>query len=124
MIAMLRSEIRRFARNAVWSWAGWRAAWRSEKSLRQWLLANVVSLALALTLPLTFGERALIIALGLVVLAAELFNTAIEGIVDMVTPERDARAGRIKDCASAGVALAALAAGAAWVVVLSRIIFG
>ena len=115
---LLAGEIRRFANTCIWSVQGWRAAWASEKSLRQWTLVNLLSATLAFTLDLTSGERALIVALGLVVLAAELLNTAIEEVVDLVSPGAHPRAGKAKDCGSAGVALAALAGGAAWVVIL------
>ncbi|MCB1407647.1 MAG: diacylglycerol kinase, partial [Rhodobacteraceae bacterium] len=102
----------------VWSWRGFTAAWATEKTLRQWTLANVLSAGLALWLPLAAGERALILALGLLVLAAELLNTAIEVVVDYISTERHPMAAKAKDCGSAGVALTALAAGAAWAVVL------
>jgi diacylglycerol kinase (ATP) len=118
MRELLTGEIRRFANTCIWSLQGWRAAWASEKSLRQWTLVNLLSAALAFTLDLSSGERALILALGLIVLAAELLNTAIEEVVDIVSPGRHPRAGKAKDCGSAGVALAALAGGAAWVVIL------
>jgi diacylglycerol kinase (ATP) len=115
---MLRAEARRLANTVIWSWAGFRAAWATEKTLRQWALANVLSAGLALTLDLTPAERALILALGLLVLAAELINTAIEEVVDHISPGLDPRAKKAKDCGSACVALTALAAGVAWVVVL------
>ena len=115
---LLGAEARRLANTVIWSWDGFRAAWGTEKTLRQWSIANVLSAALALLLDLTPGERALILALGLLVLAAELINTAIEEVVDMVSPGPDPRAKKAKDCGSACVALAALAAGAAWGVVL------
>lgn len=118
MRELLAGEIRRFANTCIWSLQGWRAAWASEKSLRQWTLVNLLSATLALTLDLSSGERALILALGLIVLAAELLNTAIEEVVDIVSPGQHPRAGKAKDCGSAGVALAALAGGAAWVVIL------
>lgn len=115
---LIAGEIRRFANTCSWSLQGWRAAWASEKSLRQWTVANCLSAALALALDLSTGERALILALGLLVLAAELFNTAIEEIVDLASPGRSAQAGKAKDCGSAAVALAAIAGGVAWVVIL------
>lgn len=118
MLAIIGAELRRFGNTAKWSWQGWRAAWASEKSLRQWTVVNVLSVGLALALDLTAGERALILALGLLVLAAELGNTAVEEIADHLWPGQDARAGKVKDCGSAMVALAALAGGVAWVVVL------
>ena len=118
MRKMLAAEARRFANTVIWSWDGFRAAWATEKTLRQWTIANVLSAALAFSLDLTPGERGLILALGLLVLAAELINTGLEEVVDMVSPGPDPRAKKAKDCGSACVALAALAAGVAWVVVL------
>jgi diacylglycerol kinase (ATP) len=118
MLQALRAEGRRLANTVIWSWEGFRAAWTTEKTLRQWTLANVLSAALAFSLDLSPGERALILALGLLVLAAELINTAVEEVVDHVSPEVHPRAKKAKDCGSACVALTAIAAGVAWVVVL------
>lgn len=118
MMEFLKAEARRLANTATWSWEGWCAAWATEKSLRQWTVVNALSAALAFSLHLTAGERGLVLALGVLVLMAELFNTAIEEVVDHICPHPDPRAKRAKDCGSAGVALAALAGGVAWVVVL------
>lgn len=111
-------EIGRLGQTSTYSWQGFRAAWRSEKSVRQWAVAQVLSVGLAFVLDLTAGERALIVALGFIVLAAELFNTAIEAIVDLASPERHPLAGKAKDCGSAAVALTGLGAGLAWAVIL------
>lgn len=115
----VRAEARRLANTCIWSWAGWRAAWASEKTLRQWTLANVLSAALAFTLDLTPGERGVILGLGLMVLVAELLNTAIEEVVDYISAEQHPRAAKAKDCGSAAVAVAAIAAGVAWLVILT-----
>ncbi len=101
---MLRAEARRFWNTCVWSWQGWTAAWASEKTLRQWTLVNILSAALAFWLDLTPAERALILALGLLVLAAELLNTAIEETVNYLSTDRHPLAKKAKDCGSAGVA--------------------
>lgn len=112
------AELKRFANTCKWSVQGWSAAWSTEKSLRQWTVINILSAALAFSLDLTAGERATILALGLLILAAELFNTAIEEIVDIASPERKPNAGKAKDCGSAAVALTAIAGGVAWLVIL------
>ena len=114
----LAGQIRRFMNTCIWSWQGWTAAWASEMSLRQWTIVNILSAALAVWLRLPPGELALIVALGLLILAAELFNTAIEEIVDHLAPDHQAFAKKAKDCGSAGVALTAIAGGVAWLVVL------
>jgi diacylglycerol kinase (ATP) len=115
---VVMAELRRFGNTVLWSCHGWAAAWRSEKSLRQWTAVNAVSVTLALALDLSTAERALILALGILVLAAELINTAVEEVVDFVSPEIHPMAKKAKDCGSAGVAMTALAGGVAWLAVL------
>ncbi|HPD92070.1 MAG: diacylglycerol kinase [Rhodobacter sp.] len=124
MRAWLRAELRRLASTCIWSWNGWQAAWTSEKSLRQWTLANILSAVAAFALPLAPAERALILALGLLLLAAELANTAIEAVVDFVTDESHPLAGKAKDCGSAMVAVTAIAAGVAWLVLIWGLVRG
>lgn len=101
----------------VWSVAGLRDTWASEHSFRSWVWANVVSGALAIWL-LDGAELALILSLGMLVLAVELINTAIERAVDLVSLEQSDLARMAKDAGSAGVTMTAIAAGVAWVVVL------
>ncbi len=124
MTGWLKAETLRLRNTAIWSWRGWRAAWATQKSLRQWTAANAVSAALALALPLGMGERALILALGVLVLAAELFNTAIETAIDYISEAQHPKAAMAKECASAGVALTAVAAGVAWVVLIAGLLMG
>lgn len=118
MQAFLKGQVRRFVNTCVWSLQGWAAAWASEMSLRQWTIVNLLSAGLAFWLDLGTAERALILGLGLLILAAELFNTAIEEIVDHVMPGTHPFAKKAKDCGSAAVALTAIAGGVAWLVVL------
>jgi diacylglycerol kinase (ATP) len=115
----IRAELVRFGNTARWSWDGWSAAWEREKSLRQWALANAVSAAAALLVDLDGAERGLILGLGVLILAAELMNTAVEEVVDDVSESIRDRARRAKDCGSAAVAVTAIAAGLAWVCVLA-----
>ncbi len=115
---MIRREWNRFANRAAWSWAGWLECWRNEPSLHQWVWANVLSAGLAMALEMSPAERALILALGVLVLAAELMNTGIERAVDHISAEEHPLARQAKDTASAAVAVTAIAAGVAWAVVL------
>ncbi len=63
-----------------------------------------------------------IFAIGLI-LAAETFNSAIEQLTDLVQPERDSRAGRIKDVAAGAVLLAAIAAALVGLLIFAPKIF-
>ncbi len=116
---MLKRELERFKKRCAWSWAGWLECWRNEASLHQWVWANVASASAALLLPISPGERALIVALGVLILAAELMNTAIERVVDYISTEEHELARQAKDLASAAVAMTAIAAGMAWLIVLA-----
>lgn len=114
--------LKRLRLRVIWSWAGTIDTWQQEHSFRTWVWANLISGALALWLPLSTAELALILALGVNVLAAELLNTAIEGACDYISTDDHPLAKRIKDAGSAGVAVAGLAAGIAWAVILFRLI--
>ncbi|OQX75272.1 MAG: diacylglycerol kinase [Bacteroidetes bacterium 4484_276] len=59
---------------------------------------------------------AVIIAIG-IVFAAEAFNTAIEQLVDMVSPEFNKPAGRIKDVAAGAVLITAIAAAMVGIII-------
>lgn len=109
---------KRLILRTIWSWRGLVATWRGEHSFRTWVWANLVSAFFACVLDLTGGERGLILGLGLLILAAELLNTAIEDAIDYISKDDHPLAARAKDAGSAGVAVAALAAGVAWVAVL------
>ncbi|PWE33689.1 diacylglycerol kinase [Maritimibacter sp. 55A14] len=115
----MKSLWSRFCERAGWSWEGWRHCWNDELSLKQWALANLVSAVLAFWLPLGGAERALILALGVLVMAMELINTAIERAVDFTSGDRHPLAKQAKDTASAAVVVTALAAGVAWLAVLT-----
>ena len=102
----------------VWSVAGLRDCWATQHSFRSWVWANILSALLAFLLPIGGAERALILALGILVLAAEAMNTALEYTVDYISTKRHPLAARAKDAGSAAVFLTAVAAGLVWVLAL------
>lgn len=124
MSGAVRREWRRFVNRCVWSWAGWRSAWASEPSLKFWTTVVAISSILAFLLPLTFPERLVILPLGVLVLAMELINTAVERTVDYISTDDHPLARGAKDAASAAVALAAIAGGVGWAVILWRLAAG
>ncbi|MDX8351093.1 diacylglycerol kinase [Cognatiyoonia sp. IB215182] len=115
-------QFMRVRQRAIWSWEGFLHVVRTEGSLAQWLVANAAFAVLAFALPLSAGERALLLMGGIIVLAAECMNTAIERIVDDISTERREAAKQAKDCGSAAVAVTAVAVGVAWVCVLIGLI--
>jgi diacylglycerol kinase (ATP) len=115
---MLRYHLGRIRLRAGWSWAGFVHVWRTEGSLHQWIWANVASALLAFVLPLDAGERGMILMGGIMVLAAECVNTAIERVVDDISEEKRDRAQQAKDAGSAAVAVTGVAVGVAWICVI------
>lgn len=110
--------LKRLKYRCIWSWEGTVATWREEHSFRSWVWANLISGLATLLFPLETSERALILALGILVLAAELLNTGLENAVDQISKEQHPLAKKAKDAGSAGVAVTAIAAGVAWGVIL------
>lgn len=85
-------------------------ALRSEQSARiQVVLFVVVVVALLIMRPGPFWW-ALVMLASAGVLAAEMFNTAIEHLADHLHPEIHPSIRAVKDCAAAGVLLASLGA--------------
>lgn len=121
--AMIWTQFDRIRQRAIWSWAGFSHVWQTEGSLHQWIWANIASVVLAVLLPLSAGETALILMGGIVVLAMECMNTAIERVVDDISVARRDRARQAKDAGSAAVAISAIAVGVAWVCILFGLIF-
>ena len=88
---------------------------RTQANARIHAIATVLVIAFGFALNLAPGEWC---AVGLAIASvwsAECLNTALEGMVDLVSPERRPLAGRIKDLAAGAVlavAIGALAVGA------------
>lgn len=92
------------------AWEGIVAAWRNERSFR---IQTGFALALPVALLLLHASAvwwALCVIVTLLVLAAELFNTALESLIDHLHPEIHPAIKIAKDCAAGAVLL--LSAGA------------
>ncbi len=120
---MLKQQLKRIWLRTRWSWEGVTHVWHTEHSLKQWIISYIASGLMALILPITTGEKALLLMGGILVFAFECLNTAIERAVDHISLERHPLAKQAKDTASAAVALAAIAVGLAWLVILLGLAF-
>lgn len=92
------------------AWAGLRAAWRMEKSMRTHALATIAVLTVLLAVrppAIWWAVMALTIAL---VVSTELINTAIEALADHLHPQRHEAIKLTKDVAAAAVLVASLLA--------------
>lgn len=93
----------RILKATMWSMQGLKAAWLHESSFRLEVYLLVVLAPLAIWLGQDGVERCLLIGSCLLVLAAELLNSAVEALIERYGPEYHELAGRAKDMGSAAV---------------------
>jgi len=111
--------LRRRAASFGHAFRGVGAALRSELHLQFHAVATVAVVGGGLYFGLSGTEWALVALAVAGVWAAELFNTAIETLTNLVSPEYHPLAGRTKDVAAGAVLLAALGA-----LVVGALVFG
>jgi diacylglycerol kinase (ATP) len=92
------------------AWNGLRLVVRTQPNARVHLAATAMAWLLGAFLRLSLGEWAALVTVTALVWVAEALNTAIEMIVDLVSPERQPLAGWAKDVAAGAVLLAAAGA--------------
>ena len=94
------------------------AAIRQETAFRQEIVLAAILIPTALLLPANGNGKALMLASVLLVLIVELINSAIETVVDRISPEYHPLSKRAKDFASAAVLLSLVNVPVVWVLVL------
>ncbi|MDB5027770.1 MAG: diacylglycerol kinase [Candidatus Eremiobacteraeota bacterium] len=107
-----------------YAFEGLAAAWRTQRNVRIQAAITLVVAAGGVLLRFSAVSWAVIALAIALVVTAELANTAMEAIVDLVSPEDHPLAKRAKDVAAAGVLVATLGAVAAGICVLVRTFSG
>lgn len=81
----------------------------SERNMK--IHVNIMALVIifGLILNISVGEWFVCIICFAIVISAEMFNTALEQMVDIAMPEKDPRAKFVKDVAAGGVLVMAIA---------------
>ena len=104
----MRYDFKKQLRSFGYAWQGIRSCVGKEQNLSFHLIAMTAVTLAGFVLGITRTEWTGVILC--VVIAAELFNTAIERLVDLVSPERHPVAGQVKDIAAGAVLVCAVAA--------------
>ena len=116
-----QSGLARIGRAYCYSLAGLRAAWEGEHAFRQELMLALVLIPVAMFVPGTLTQRALLIGCVLLVLMVELLNSAVESTVDRISLEDHELARRAKDIGSAAVFISLVNLVAVWLLVLADV---
>ena len=106
----MKYDYKKQLRSFRYAWQGIHQCVGREQNLSFHLIVTVLVIGAGFVFGITPGEwTAICLCIGLVV-SAELFNTAIERLVDLVSPQRHPLAGQVKDIAAGAVLVCALAA--------------
>lgn len=95
------------------------SSFKTERNMKIHVLAMIVVIVFGLFFKLNNIEWCFIIIAIVSVISAELFNTAIETVVDMISPEKNPKAKLVKDIAAGAVLVVAIGAA-----IIGFIIFG
>lgn len=104
---MMRYDFKKQLRSFGYAWKGIRCCVGKEQNLSFHLIATVLVVIAGWQLGITRTEWAILLLCIGMVIAAELFNTAIEKLVDLVSPEQHPLAGQVKDIAAGAVLVCA-----------------
>jgi diacylglycerol kinase (ATP) len=96
---------------------------KSERNFQLELLAFFINAFLIFYLGLSTIDTILVLIVSFGVLSAEIFNTAIEKICDIIQPEFDKRIGFIKDISAGAVILTAVLSVVVGILVYWKYIF-
>lgn len=102
----LKKQLRSFG----YAYKGIRCCVGKEQNLSFHLIAAALTVVTGFLLDITRTDWMIVILCIGVVITAELFNTAIERLVDLVSPQRQPMAGQVKDIAAGAVLVCATAA--------------
>lgn len=94
----------RFLRSLSHALHGVRTVWKEEPNFRLQSVTAVAVLAFLAYFRFTYSESAIIVFSMMLVLGAEMFNTLVEDLLDVIEPEHHASVGKMKDM-MAGVVL-------------------
>jgi len=112
------NELQRLINATRNSLAGYRQVYQDEPAFRFQCLLLLFVVPLAAWLARSVSEAAMLIAVWLLVLLAELGNSAIEAAIDRVSEERHPLSAKAKDAGSAMVMTAMIIAALVWLAVL------
>ena len=105
-----KQECKKLINSFNYAIEGFISSFKTERNMKIHVLAMAVVLALGFYFKLNSIEWCVIATAIALVIGAELFNTAIETIVDMVSPEKNPKAKLAKDISAAAVLAFAIGA--------------
>lgn len=114
------SGLKRIIKATGYSLAGFKAAFRNEAAFRQIVLINIVLIPITFFLNISAVEQALMIGVCLFAIIVELFNSALEAVVDRISLDRHPLSKNAKDMGSAAQFVAQTIIVCTWLIILLK----
>ena len=117
------NSIKKFLKGFTYAWKGMKASIRGQRNLKVQAGFALIVGGAGLYFDITLMEWCVILFAIALVMGLEMMNSAIESLVDMVSPDYKPLAGRVKDMAAGAVLFAAIFAAIIGAIVFSQYIF-
>jgi diacylglycerol kinase len=113
----------RFLKSFRFAFKGIAVAFKEQLNLKIHAVATLLVFGLGFYFKITTTEWLVLLLTTSLVIGLELINTAIEYMVDLVSPEQNPLAGKIKDFCAGAVLVGAIGALVIGIVIFSKYIF-
>lgn len=113
----MKYDLKKQLRSFRYAWAGIRRCAGREQNLTFHLVAAVVVVVAGCVCGLSRWEWVAVVMAIAAVISAELMNSAVERLTDLVSPEYHPIAGAVKDIAAGAVLVTAIGAAVVGVIV-------
>ncbi|WP_284109821.1 diacylglycerol kinase [Acinetobacter pittii] len=113
-----KSGLKRILNATGYSISGFKAAYKNEAAFRQIVLINIILIPVSFFLDVSRSEHVLLIIVCLFAMIVELFNSAIETVVDRVSLEKHQLSKNAKDMGSAAQFVALSIIAITWLIIL------
>lgn len=113
-----KTGLKRILNAMGYSISGFKAAYKNEAAFRQIVLINLILIPISFFVDVTRSEHVLLIIVCLFAMIVELFNSAIEAVVDRVSLEKHQLSKNAKDMGSAAQFVALSIIAITWLFIL------
>ncbi|MDS7924711.1 diacylglycerol kinase [Acinetobacter sp. V115_6] len=113
-----KSGLKRILNATGYFISGFKAAYKNEAAFRQIVLINIILIPVSFFLDVSRSEHVLLIIVCLFAMIVELFNSAIEAVVDRVSLEKHQLSKNAKDMGSAAQFVALSIIAITWLIIL------
>jgi diacylglycerol kinase (ATP) len=104
----MNNEFHKRIRSFGYAFNGFIWAFKTQKNLQIHIIVLILVVIFGIFLNVNLSEWIVFFICFALVISAELFNTALEKLTDIISPEYNEQAGKVKDLAAAAVLFSAL----------------